>query len=75
MKNIERWAKKLCTLAAESERCLDGLYSLTNCSECELNHVCADPQKLYAYMMKEAEEGTAEKKKEGRKVVRNGICR
>lgn len=53
MKNIERWAKKLCALAAESEYCLAGPYDLANCSECELNYVRTDPEKLYAYMMEE----------------------
>lgn len=68
MKNIERWAKKLCALAAESEHCLAGPCDLANCSECELNHVCTDPEKLYAYMMEEAEKGAAEREKEGRMV-------
>ena len=53
MKNIERWAKKLCVLAAESEYCLAGPYDLANCSECELNHICTDSEELYAYMMEE----------------------
>lgn len=53
MKNIERWAKKLCVLAAESEYCLAGPYDLANCSECELSHICTDSEKLYAYMMEE----------------------
>ena len=55
MKNIERWAKKLCKLAAETEYCLAGPYDLAHCSDCDLHHVCTDTEELSAYMMADNE--------------------